>query len=197
VRGGADATWKEFGRRFKKDTLGIGACRIIFFGDHNHSHWTLIAGDTQTREWTWFDGYEPLSPSSRSRSASSHRRSGAPPSRRIKGVVQQLSYVMNRAAIEYPDHDGYKKFTGDWTLQTVHADKIPVQTDGWSCGQRVLLLADMLAWQYNVTDMQDMYSDAEMPAIHREMDHYALGLLTESDSRSEQATTKYRSADRS
>jgi hypothetical protein len=35
----------------------------------------------------------------------------------------------------------------------------------------------MLASGYNVRDMLDMYSDDDMPAIHQEMGHYALGLM--------------------
>ena len=67
---------------------------------------------------------------------------------------------MQRAAREFPDTPGYEKFSGAWTLETVYADKIPMQTDLWSCGQRVLLLADMLVSGVQVSELGMMYSDA-------------------------------------
>jgi hypothetical protein len=179
-KGGGNAVWEQFGKRFKGDKKGIGTCGMIFFPINRNCQWTLLAGNTVTRAWTWFDGYEPdptATPSRRHPNPKNWRKSGLQADRLIKNFAHQLSYVMNRAAIEYPDIKGYQKFQGDWTLDTVHADKIPVQTDSWSCGQRVLLLADMLASGYNVRDMLDMYSDDDMPAIHQEMGHYALGLM--------------------
>jgi hypothetical protein len=62
-------------------------------------------------------------------------------------------------------------------METVYADKIPMQTDLWSCGQRVLLLADMLVSGVELSDLGNKYSDADMSGIHREMGHYALGLM--------------------
>jgi hypothetical protein len=179
-KGGGNAVWAELLKRFKGDKKGIGTCGMIFFAINRTNHWTLLAGNTVTRAWTWFDGYEPAPNATRSRchpNPNNWRKSGREAGQLIKNFAHQLSYVMNRAAIEYPDIKGYQKFRGDWTLDTVHADKIPVQTDSWSCGQRVLLLADMLASGYNVRDMLDMYSDDDMPAIHQEMGHYALGLM--------------------
>jgi hypothetical protein len=169
--GGGNAVWEEFGRRFRGDKMGIGTCGMIFFAINSGRHWTLLAGNTNTRAWTWFDGYEPVEYSC--------RKSGRKAPANIQKLKHQLSYVMNRAAIEYPDIQGYQKFKGTWTLETIHADKIPVQagSDDWSCGIRVLLLADMLASGYHVSDMLNMYGHDDMPAIHVAMGGFALGLM--------------------
>jgi hypothetical protein len=124
----------------------------------------LFAGDTRRRAWTWYDGM-------------CRGKSGSTPPLKIQRLAKQLSYAMNRAATQYPSIQGYQKFIGPWSLDTVYGDKIPAQTDVWSCGHRVLLLADMLASRFVISEMQTMYSDDDMLAIHQVMGHHALGLM--------------------
>ena len=161
--------WACFGKRFKDDRNHIGSCSMLFFADCTNYHWTFFAGDTFDHTWTWFDGLELQE--------NLGRKSGQEAPRRITNLAKQLTWVMNEAAIQYPTIQAYQRFRGKWTLSTVHCDKIPVQTEGWSCGHRVLLLADMLASGYQVDDLQKMYSQEDMPAIHREMGHCAMVLM--------------------
>jgi hypothetical protein len=166
----SDELWLKVVKMFADESRGIGECRMIFFAENLDDHWTLFAGNTETCEWTWFDALE-FAEDPR------HWRKTGRVTVRIKKLADTLSSLMNRAAKEFPKILGYAKFKGDWTLHTVHAGQIPVQDEGWSCGQRVLLIADMLASGCKVSDMQTMYISKDMHAIHREMGHYALGRM--------------------
>jgi hypothetical protein len=160
-------TW--FAMKSKPPTQGCwprfsdGRCTTIVFPMGDDSHWTVLIANVPTETMWYFNGY-----------GDKPRSLTAPP---IKGNVFQfflaVTAVLNLAGEQA---GGDKQLCVKWKLECYYGDRIPKQMDGWSCGYRVLLIADMLALGYEVDDLRRLYGHDDMLSTRQAMGHFLLSV---------------------
>jgi hypothetical protein len=154
----------------------IESCDMILFGNNIRKNWTLLQALPNECQWRLFDGYEI------DEDRRKWRKSGSPASSDSPGEavaqVRLLSGILeHRAARPSSGHDGYAKFRGasKWPVHTVYTDQISVQTDEWTSGHNVLLLADMLLLGKNVDDVKRLGIPGGKLQIFPQLSDFVLG----------------------
>jgi hypothetical protein len=137
----------------------------IVFPTCNSPHWTGLIADVDSGTMWYFDGAK--------------RKSCAPsPHDKIHKFFLAVTALLKHAG-ERPGGDRRLLVEGNgghWQLECYYGDKIPKQNDGWTCGHRMLVIADMLALGYKVEDLHKLYGNDDMLSIRQAMGHFLLSV---------------------